>query len=364
MVIFQCQPPATYWRESPRTPGKCWDDKVVLGMDMTASLINCIGDWTFGILPLFVVRGLNMRKRTRLLVMCLLSFAAIGSIATVVRMFYLPKLLTGDDYLCKIFHSLSTAPLTRKIDNSVEVAMLSTIESGIGITAVSLMTLQPLWDHWRGRIGTSSNFSSSMSGPNPGNKPRSAYIKANGSDGNRPLSLRPDNVMSISRASGPMNSTTSSTLKSRSSPERIPLADRTSAPGIIRTREVTQSRLDLSQIDDLSQSITQTPPVKGEQAGIPTSEYEPVKNRMSLSNKQNDNASLQLGSPRLPFFSPLPSLLSIFNQSKRKSAASSQLRANTGPTTRSAIQPDAFEGSRATGMLKEENHSQVQLNQP
>jgi hypothetical protein len=71
-------------------------------MDIIASVINCGGDWVFGILPLFVVRSLNMPHRTRLLVMSLLGFAAIGSIATVVRLFYLPKLLDGDDFLCKV----------------------------------------------------------------------------------------------------------------------------------------------------------------------------------------------------------------------------------------------------------------------
>lgn len=101
MVMFQCQPPSTWWLESPRTPGKCWNDKIVLGMDLTASIINCGGDWVLGILPIFVVKSLNMRRRTKILVGCLLSFAAVGSTATLIRVFFLSRLLRGDDFLCK-----------------------------------------------------------------------------------------------------------------------------------------------------------------------------------------------------------------------------------------------------------------------
>lgn len=101
MAAFQCQPSSVWWLEGPRTPGKCWDDRIVFGMDIAASIINCFGDWTLGILPIFMVKGLNMRWRTKVLVTCLLSFAAVGSTATFIRIFFLRGLLRGDDFLCE-----------------------------------------------------------------------------------------------------------------------------------------------------------------------------------------------------------------------------------------------------------------------
>lgn len=101
MAIFQCHPPSAWWTDSPRAPDKCWEDRIVLGMDLAASIINCGGDWVLGILPIFMVKSLNMRRRTKILVACLLSFAAVGSTATFIRIFFLPKLLDGKDFLCE-----------------------------------------------------------------------------------------------------------------------------------------------------------------------------------------------------------------------------------------------------------------------
>ncbi|ETS75840.1 hypothetical protein PFICI_12784 [Pestalotiopsis fici W106-1] len=170
MAIFQCHPPSTWWTDSPRAPDKCWEDRIVLGMDLAASIINCGGDWVLGVLPIFMVKSLNMRRRTKILVACLLSFAAVGSTATFVRIFFLPKLLDGEDFLY----------------SSAEVAYLSTVESGIGITAVSIGTLKPLVEQLQSRMGTSSarteSHVASWSRRNRSNGQRRSYIRANGND--------------------------------------------------------------------------------------------------------------------------------------------------------------------------------------
>ncbi|OLN97002.1 hypothetical protein CCHL11_02071 [Colletotrichum chlorophyti] len=129
MVTFQCVPVSTFWVESPRVEGKCFNDRVVVVMTLTASIINCLADWSFGILPLFIVWSLSLPKRTRLLAFGILSFAAIGSAATVARSVYIPTLLNGEDFLWA----------------TTDVAIWSTVEPGIGITAASIATLRPLW---------------------------------------------------------------------------------------------------------------------------------------------------------------------------------------------------------------------------
>lgn len=80
MVLFQCGPtPSIFWEDTPRTaPGdKCWSDKVVLGLTYAASAVNCLADWAFGLMPVLVVRTLNMPRGARILVACLMSFAAV-----------------------------------------------------------------------------------------------------------------------------------------------------------------------------------------------------------------------------------------------------------------------------------------------
>lgn len=92
MVMFQCRPVNTFWDENPRTPGKCWNDRVVLIMTYTAAAINCLADWAFGTLPVFIVWSLNLPIKSKILVMFILGFAAIGSTATIVRIFYCKRL--------------------------------------------------------------------------------------------------------------------------------------------------------------------------------------------------------------------------------------------------------------------------------
>jgi hypothetical protein len=69
-----------------------------------------------------------------------------GSVATVVRLVYVVKVSTGFDTLCMF--SL-TFPLTFKLtnitDETANVVIWSTIEPGMGITAVSVATLRPLF---------------------------------------------------------------------------------------------------------------------------------------------------------------------------------------------------------------------------
>lgn len=81
-----------------------------------------------------------MKLKTKALVAGILAFAAIGSTATVVRMFYIHTLMDGPDFLYA----------------TTDVAMWSTVEPGIGITASSIATLRPLVRHCLWRMGFAS----------------------------------------------------------------------------------------------------------------------------------------------------------------------------------------------------------------
>lgn len=75
--VFQCNPISAYWEIYPGVEGYCIPEGTIIIMNYVASGLNIIADWTFGILPGFIVWSLKMPLKTRILVIALLSFAAM-----------------------------------------------------------------------------------------------------------------------------------------------------------------------------------------------------------------------------------------------------------------------------------------------
>ncbi|KAK2057494.1 integral membrane protein [Colletotrichum caudatum] len=165
MVMFQCTPIPTFWEESPRVAGKCLGDRVIFAMTYAASIINCLADWAFGILPLFILWSLSLPKRTQLLAFAVLFFAAIGSAAAVVQSIYIPTLLDGDDFLW----------------STTDVALWSTVEVGIGIMAASVANLRPLWGLIGHRSGSSARSPQSTAWRERFHA-KPSYVRSDGSD--------------------------------------------------------------------------------------------------------------------------------------------------------------------------------------
>ncbi|KAF6807254.1 integral membrane protein [Colletotrichum sojae] len=141
MVMIQCRPIATYWEQGPRTPDKCWPKQVIYIMTIAATVINTSADFVFGTLPWFIVRSMNLPIGTKIVVVCILGLAAVGSTATIVRAFYIPTLLEGNDFLNK----------------TTNFAVWSTVEPGIGIIAACIATLRPLYHLVLSKMGRSSS---------------------------------------------------------------------------------------------------------------------------------------------------------------------------------------------------------------
>ncbi|KAJ9621217.1 hypothetical protein H2203_007269 [Taxawa tesnikishii (nom. ined.)] len=76
VVLLQCSP-ISFWWELKGTEGRCINATVIVDLTYVCSALNALADWTFGILPVFVVRDLQMNKRTKRVVMFLLGFAAM-----------------------------------------------------------------------------------------------------------------------------------------------------------------------------------------------------------------------------------------------------------------------------------------------
>ncbi|KAH8878809.1 hypothetical protein GQ53DRAFT_834696 [Thozetella sp. PMI_491] len=130
LFVLQCRPTSLFWlrySENP-PPGSCLDASIVSNSFYGYSAISCWTDWTYSILPIFLVWKLQMNLRVKISVVVILAAGAIASSATIVRFPYLYSLTDIDDFL------YSTS----------DVAIWSTIETGIGITASAVATLRPL----------------------------------------------------------------------------------------------------------------------------------------------------------------------------------------------------------------------------
>ncbi|KAH6638620.1 hypothetical protein BKA67DRAFT_588981 [Truncatella angustata] len=215
IVLFQCQPISTFWAEAPGTPGKCLANNPVAIATYVASVINCLADWAFGILPMFIVWSLNMKKKLRIIVMFILGFASIGSTATIVRMFYIPDMLNGRDFLW----------------TTTNFAIWSTVEPGIGIIATSIATLRPVLQLVLGKLRLSRTYQLSKSSPWTTSH---GYVKT---DEHSMSGLRPSDRVTTTTVAGPKEPAPPSFkhLRPQTSVESIELA------GITKTVEVSLS---------------------------------------------------------------------------------------------------------------------------
>ncbi|KAM3070569.1 hypothetical protein ACMFMF_008022 [Clarireedia jacksonii] len=130
LFILQCRPTSYFWNryKGDSFKGKCIEGPLVSNCFIGYSAISCWTDWTFSILPIFLIWNLQMNQRTKTSVMLVLATSALASSATIVRIPYLHTLNDVNDFLY----------------STTGVAIWSTVETGIGITASSVATLRPL----------------------------------------------------------------------------------------------------------------------------------------------------------------------------------------------------------------------------
>ena len=105
VVLFQCHPINTFWHLDKRE-GRCININIIMGLTYAISALNVIADWTFAILPAFIVKDLQMSRRQKGMVAGILALAALGSTATVVRLPFIYTLKESDlgwkgDFLCE-----------------------------------------------------------------------------------------------------------------------------------------------------------------------------------------------------------------------------------------------------------------------
>ncbi|THX69727.1 hypothetical protein D6C97_10359 [Aureobasidium pullulans] len=231
LVTFQCRPISFWWDLHPDHHGKCLSPTVIVINTYIISVLNSVADWTFGVLPFFIVRKLQMKRQTKVLVASILGFAALGSTATIIRT---PFVHTLKDFKGEFLY------------NTSDVAIWTTVELGIGATAANAACLRPLLSRVRSHLR--GGLPSSTGGSKPlGNGTFSRRSK-------RRMELDPEALVTLDelRAGGAEAGKTEVRIHGGYAQEAPPLP----SPGLAgawKTREIVQSveiRTDRDSSDD------------------------------------------------------------------------------------------------------------------
>ncbi|KGO65691.1 hypothetical protein PITC_008070 [Penicillium italicum] len=201
LMLLQCKPLEYFWTrlaEDPAIKGRCIDMKIIVTMTYVYSAFAALCDFTVGLLPVFLVHKLHMKRQTKIAVVGILGMACIASSAVIVR-FHFVKTFYNPDFLYATY----------------QIAVWSNVEAGLGITAGSLATLRPLLRLW-----TSSDSDPYYSSGFPGGGSRSASRPIGGGE-NRPFPLGSLDHSGQSRLRPDKLAVTVTTIQSQRDPEDV-----------------------------------------------------------------------------------------------------------------------------------------------
>lgn len=75
VTLLQCTPISFFWNRQQE--GFCINIDIIIALTFLYSVISVICDFTFAILPIFLVWGLNMDIKTRVLLVPILGMACV-----------------------------------------------------------------------------------------------------------------------------------------------------------------------------------------------------------------------------------------------------------------------------------------------
>ncbi|KAL3449057.1 hypothetical protein BJX65DRAFT_273999 [Aspergillus insuetus] len=140
LLVAQCSPVSFFWtRMAGDTSGRCRYIDPIAIMFYIFSAASALFDLTVGLLPIILVRKLQMNIQTKAAVVGLLGMACVASVAVIIRMPYVGT-IREPDFLYATY----------------QIAIFSAIEVGLSITAGSLATTRPLFRIFRSRSALSS----------------------------------------------------------------------------------------------------------------------------------------------------------------------------------------------------------------
>ena len=157
IAVFRCGPPSQFLLNNAK--GKCLSWKVTGPLNYIHGTLNALTDWIFVSLPILVIRDANMNRKAKASVIGVLAIGVLGSVASIVRLYYIKDIHPGASSATEFFSKAST------------IAIASIIEIGLGVTAACLATLRPLFksllDHTRSNY-SGDNSKDKSSAPQSG----------------------------------------------------------------------------------------------------------------------------------------------------------------------------------------------------
>ncbi|KAK9418564.1 putative Integral membrane protein [Seiridium unicorne] len=126
VAIGECTPPSYFWDKT--IEGWCMDTRIIVALMYLYSSSSLFSDVAFAIFPIFLMKGLQMDKKTKYALIPILGIGWIASIAVLIRFGFLVTLSSPDFTY-----------------DAMTIAVLSSAEQGLAITAGNLATLRPLF---------------------------------------------------------------------------------------------------------------------------------------------------------------------------------------------------------------------------
>ncbi|KAK8106677.1 hypothetical protein PG999_010036 [Apiospora kogelbergensis] len=145
VTLLQCQPLYYFWVKDGE--GTCISPSIIAALTYLYSAFSVLCDFTFALLPLHMITGLQMRKSIKLSLIPILGMACVASVAVVVR-FVFVHTFEEPDFLWA----------------TVDIAIWSDVEQGLAICAGCLATLQPLIKRTAQSVGLWSDMGLGASG--------------------------------------------------------------------------------------------------------------------------------------------------------------------------------------------------------
>ncbi|GAQ34270.1 hypothetical protein ASPNIDRAFT_196241 [Aspergillus niger] len=153
-LMFECKDIRSIWDENVKS--QCFTSSQLLKLSYTNTGLNILTDLIFAILPAIMLRHLQVNRRVKASLVCILGLGIFACAAAIVKLSVLPNYgRTGDllwDYstltIWVVFVNLPTL-ITTQTNKSYD-----SVESNMGIIAGSLPTLKPLFKQFLGTYGS------------------------------------------------------------------------------------------------------------------------------------------------------------------------------------------------------------------
>ncbi|KAI1843025.1 hypothetical protein JX266_010714 [Neoarthrinium moseri] len=129
VVIFQCAPVSFYWMKAlSGAEGSCVPINAFIGLGYCYGTVSALCDFGLCGVPAAIVLSTHLQKKTRVALTVLLGLGGLTGVCPLIRMAYLQNL--GDPEF---------------LFATVDIAIWSTVEVGLAITASNISTLRPLY---------------------------------------------------------------------------------------------------------------------------------------------------------------------------------------------------------------------------